>query len=263
VLTTLALRTDLRRSGAVVERNWMVHRRGWIVLVSGFLEPFFYLLSLGIGLGKLVGDVPLPGGGSVAYPVFVAPAMLAVQAMNAALTETTFNVFGKLKYMRLYDAVLATPVTTTQIALGEIGWCLARGGLYSAAFLGIMATLGLTPSPWAVLAWPAAVLIGFAFASLGMALTTFMRSWQDFDVVMVIIMVMFMFAGTFSPLSTYPGWTRPLVELLPLYHGVALTRGLTTGTLSLALLGHAAYLLACCALGLWVAGRRMGRLLMT
>lgn len=263
MLTLVLGRTDLRRSSAVVERNYTVHRRGLVVLVSGFFEPFLYLLSLGIGLGKLVGDVPLPGAGSVPYAVFVAPAMLAVQAMNAAVTETTFNVFGKLKYMRLYDAVLATPVTPTELALGEIGWCIARGGLYSAAFLGIMAILGLTPSAWAILAFPAAILVGFAFASLGMALTTFLRSWQDFDYTMVLIMLMFMFAGTFSPLSAYPGWARPLVEILPLYHGVALIRALTTGTLAWSALGHVAYLVVCCVLGLWIAGRRMGKLLMT
>lgn len=262
MLSALLVGTDIRRAGVVVGRNLLVHRRNWIVLLSGFLEPVLYLLSLGIGLGKLVGDIDLPGGGSVAYPLFVAPAMLAVQAMNAALTETTFNVFGKLKYMKLYDAVLATPVTPVELALGEIGWCLARSGLYSGAFLAIMAGLGLTPSPWALLAWPVALLIGFTFAALGMALTTLLRSWQDFDYVMVIMMVMFMFAGTFSPLTAYPAWVRPLIEIVPLYHGVVLTRGLTTGTLDLSMLGHLAYLLAAGLLGLWVAARRMGRLLM-
>ncbi|MGA8115890.1 MAG: ABC transporter permease [Actinocatenispora sp.] len=261
MLTALLGSVHSRRSGAVVERNLVVHRRGWIVLASGFLEPLLYLLSLGIGLGQLVGRIPVAGG-SLPYPVFLAPAMLAVQAMNASLVETTFNVFSKLKYMKLYDAVLATPVSPTEIALGEIGWCLARSGLYSAAFLGVMAAMGLTPSWWAVLAWPVAVLIGFAFAALGMALMTFLRGWQDFDFVMVVMMVMFMFAGTFAPLGAYPSWSRPLVELAPLYHGVALTRALTTGALSPSLFGHAAYLLACCGFGLWLAARRMRRLLL-
>ncbi len=261
MLSLLAARVDPRRCAAVVERNLVVYRRGWIVLLSGFFEPVLYLLSLGVGLGQLVGDIPVAGG-SLPYPVFVAPAMLAVQAMNASLIETTFGVFGKLKYMRLYDAVLATPVSPTDLALGEIGWCLVRSGLYSTAFLGVMAALGLTPSWWALLALPAALLTGFAFAALGMALTTFLRSWQDFDYVMVIMMVMFLFAGTFAPLGAYPGWVRPLVELTPLYHGVALIRGLTTGALTAALLGHVVYLVICCALGLAVATRRMGTLLM-
>jgi lipooligosaccharide transport system permease protein len=261
VLAGLLSRVDPRRSAAVIERNVVVHHRGWIALASGFFEPLLYLLSLGVGLGELVGRIPVPGGGLVPYPVFVAPAMLAVQAMNAAFAETTFNVFGKMKYMRLYDAVLATPVTPLELALGEIGWCLARSGLYSAAFLAIMAALGLTPSGWAVLAWPVAVLIGFTFASLGMALTTFLRGWQDFDYVVVIMMVMFLFAGTFAPLTAYPQWVCPLVELTPLYHGVSLTRGLTTGTLTVDMLGHVGYLVACCVLGLWVTSRRMSRLL--
>jgi lipooligosaccharide transport system permease protein len=250
-----------RRSGAVVERNWMVHRRGWVVLLSGFVEPFLYLLSLGIGLGRLIGTVPLPSGQQVPYPVFVAPAMLAVAAMNASMTETTFNVFGKLKYMKLYDGVMATPVTPLQLAFGEIGWCLARGSLYSAGFLAVMAAMGLTTSWWAVLALPAAILVGFTFAALGMAMVTVLRSWQDFDYVMVLIMVMFMFAGTFTPLTAYPGWVRPLVEVIPLYHGVVLVRAFTTGQLSWLLLAHVAYLLAASALGLAVTTRRMGRLL--
>jgi lipooligosaccharide transport system permease protein len=250
-----------RRSGAVIERNWMVHRRGWVVLVSGFIEPFLYLLSLGIGLGRLVGSVPLPSGHQVPYPVFVAPAMLAVSAMNASMTETTFNVFGKLKYMKLYDGVMATPVTPLQLAFGEIGWCLARGSLYSASFLAVMGAMGLTLSWWAVLALPAAILVGFTFAALGMAMVTVLRSWQDFDYVMVTIMVMFMFAGTFTPMSAYPGWVRPLVEITPLYHGVVLVRAFTTGELGWTLLAHLAYLVAASALGLAVTTRRMGRLL--
>lgn len=263
IVTTLIRHapTAARRSGAVLERNWLVHRRGWITLASGLLEPFLYLLSIGIGMGRLVGTIALPDGRPVPYPVFLAPAMLAVAAMSASLTETTFNVFGKLRYLKLYDAVIATPVTPLQIAFGEIGWCMTRGSLYSAAFLALMAGMGLVGSWWGLLALPAAILIGFMFAALGMALTTFLRSWQDFDYVMIIIMVMNLFAGTFTPIDVYPVWLRPLVELAPLYHGVVLTRALCTGTLDLTLLGHLAFLLAATALGLAVTARRMGRLL--
>ena len=119
----------------------MVNRRTWLVMFSGFFEPLFYLLSIRIGVGELIGDVTV-GGVTVDYAEFVAPALLAASAMNGAIYETTMNVFFKLKYERLYDTVLATPMSPADVALGEIGWAVIRGGLYSAAFLVTMTALG-------------------------------------------------------------------------------------------------------------------------
>ncbi|HKB30968.1 MAG TPA: ABC transporter permease [Streptosporangiaceae bacterium] len=228
----------------MVERSIMVYRRSWPVLISGFFEPLFYLLSIGLGLGALVGKVPGPAGRPIGYVAFVAPAMLASASMNGAIFDATFNVFFKLKYEKLYDSVLATPMTVGNIALGEITWALLRGAFYAAMFLIVMAIMGLIHSPWAVLALPGAVLIGWAFAATGMAATCYLRSWQDFDYITMVMVPMFLFSATFYPLAVYPRALQVVVEAAPLYQGVALLRGLTLGAIGPGLLGHAAYLAA-------------------
>jgi lipooligosaccharide transport system permease protein len=250
-----------RRAGLLIERNLLVYRRGWLVIVSGFFEPLFYLLSIGLGIGALVGGVVVDGR-EVAYTAFVAPALLASSAMNGAIYDSTFNVFFKLKEAKTYDAILATPVGVGDVALGEIAWALIRGGIYAAAFLVVMVALGMALSPWAVLAFPAALLVGFAFGAVGMAATSFMRTWQDFDLVQLVILPLFLFSATFYPITTYPEPIRILVQLTPLYHGVDLIRGLTTGALGPGLLVHVAYLVAMGLLGLAVTSRRLGKLLL-
>lgn len=259
-LTPLSL-LGSRRSLRLVERNVLVYRRGWVFLVTGFFEPFFYLLSIGIGVSHLVGGLSLAGR-TVPYTAFVAPGMLAASAMNGALFDATFNIFFKLKITKVYDAVLATPLGVSDVALGELVWTLMRAGLYSGAFLAVMAALGYVLSPWAVLCYPAAVLIGFAFSAAGMAATSYMRSWQDFDRVSLAILPLFLFSATFYPLSVYPGWLQLVVRLTPLYQGVVLVRGLDAGAFSWALLGHALYLLAMGGAGLAVTSRRFAQLLM-
>ncbi|HEV7810498.1 MAG TPA: hypothetical protein VGO64_07855, partial [Candidatus Limnocylindrales bacterium] len=179
-----------RRARFLVERNVYVYRRTWIVLLSGFFEPLFYLGSIGFGLGGLVGSVSGPGGGPISYQLFVAPALLASAAMNGAIAEGTFNFFFKLKYNKTFDAILATPLSAGDVAVGELVWALIRGGIYAIAFLLVMALLGLVVSPWVVLAVPAALLIGFAFGGVAMAATSFMRSWQDFDLIQLVILPM-------------------------------------------------------------------------
>jgi lipooligosaccharide transport system permease protein len=250
------------RGWRLVERNLLVYRRSWFVFVSGFLEPVFFLLSIGIGVAELVGGFTLRDGTVVSYTVFVAPAMLAASAMNGAILEATYNIFFKIKYNKLYDAVLATPLRPWDIAVGEVTWGLLRGGCYSAMFVLVMVAMGLVESWWAVLALPAAVLIGYAFAGAGMAATTWMRSWQDFEFVQITIMPMFLFSATFFPLETYPAPVQGLVAVTPLYQGVVLVRGLTTGVLGWELLVAAGYLAAMGTTGLYVASRRLGRLLL-
>jgi lipooligosaccharide transport system permease protein len=234
----------------------------WLVFVSGVAEPLFYLLSVGIGLGVLVGKVPGPGGTLVPYREFVAPGLLAVSAMNGAMYDSTFNVFFRLKYEKLYDAVLATPVGPFEIAVGEIGWALLRATIYAVAFALVMAVMGLITSWWAVLAVPVTVLIGFAFAAVGMAATTYMKSWQDFDYVLLVSMPLFLFSTTFYPLSVYPRVVGAIVEWTPLYQGVVLLRDLVLGDPGYDLLWRALYLAAMGAAGLTVAARRIAKLLL-
>ena len=259
-LTPFAL-LGTSRARRIVERNFLVYRRGWIFIISGFLEPFFYLLSIGVGLNKLVGSIDV-GGQVVAYAAFVAPGLLAASAMNGGMIDATFNVFFKLKIVKVYDAMLSTPLGVGDVALGELSWALLRGALYSGAFLCVMAGLGYVVSPWAALCFPGALCITFAFAAVGMAGTTYMRSWQDFDMVSLAIIPLFLFSATFFPLSVFPGWLQFVVRCTPLYQGVALLRAFDLGLFSWALLGHVAYLLAMGTAGLVVTSRRLARLLL-
>ena len=270
-LRVLPGRGPLRRARAsvggrgslfLVERHALVYRHMWLVFVSGVVEPLFYLLSIGVGLGKLVGSVQGPGGAPVSYAAFVAPALLASASMNGALFDSTFNVFFRLKYEKLYDAALATPMRAGDVALGEISWALLRGALYAVAFLVVMAAMGLVYSWWALAALPAAVRTGFAFAAGGMACTTYMRTWQDFEFVTLATLPMFLFSTTFYPLSVYPRPLQFVVECTPLYQSVVMLRDLTLGTVGPGLLWHAAYLAILGGIGLLVAGRRIGKLLL-
>jgi lipooligosaccharide transport system permease protein len=251
------------RARMVVHRSLLVNRRTWMTVFSGFFEPVFYLLALGVGFSKLVGTMTGPGGQPIGYTAFVAPALLAASAMNGAVFDSTFNVFHKLKYAKLYDSMLATPLGPADVALGEISWALLRGGLYAAGFLAVMAIMGLITSAWALLALPAALLIALAFGAVGMAATTFMRSWQDFDLVNLATLPMFFFSTTFYPITVYPGWLRWVIECLPLYHGIEMMRELTTGYVGLGLLGHVAYFVVMSVVGAFGAARRLKKLLLT
>ncbi len=247
---------------ALVERNVLSFRQRWVTLVSGFFEPVFYLFSLGVGLGTLIGTVTLDDGTTVAYATFVAPALLAASAMNGAVFDSTFNIFFKMKFAKLYDAVLATPLGPRDIAVGEISWALIRGLLYAIAFFIVALVAGLVESWWSLLALPAASLIGFAFAAVGMAATTFMRSWQDFDYVQLVVLPLFLFSSTFYPLSTYPQSLQWVVQATPLYHGVSLVRDLMLGNVNAGLLWHVLYLAVMGLIGIVIAARRLERLLL-
>jgi lipooligosaccharide transport system permease protein len=264
VTMTIANRVSPGRVGAVIGRNVGALRSGpsyWLVLLSGFFEPLLYLLSIGVGVGALVGDLTLGDGTRMSYAAFVAPAMLAVSAMSGALAETTFNFFFKMKYMKTFDAVLATPVGPVEIALGELVWAVVRGSLYTGLFLVVMVALGLTTPVWALAAFPATVLVGLAFGAVGMAGSTLMRGWQDFDLLTTAQFAMFLFSGTFSPVQDYPAGVEILIEATPLYHAVELIRGLSLGRPGPGLLVHVAYLGAMVAVGLWFAARRVQRVL--
>ena len=188
----------------------------------------------------------------VPYDQFVAPGLMAAAAMNGAIFECTANVFFKIKHSKLYDAVLATPMSAGDVAFGEISGAVVRSAVYSVAFALTMWALGMVESPWFVLAIPAATLIGLTFASLGMALTTFMRSWEDFEYVPAITLPLFLFSTTFYPISQYGEWSW-VVGFSPLYHGVELVRAANLGQWDPSIIGHVAVLV-----GLSLVGRDGG-----
>lgn len=266
VATKLAtVPTSPSRVGAVINRNVGALRSGpsyWLVLFSGFFEPVLYLLAIGVGVGQLIPSLSVDGR-VMSYAQFVAPAMLAVSAMMGALAETTFNFFFKFKYVKTYDAMLATPIRPMEIAFGELLWAMIRGSLYTAAFLIVMVAMDLTTIGWAIAAFPATMLVGLAFGAVGMAISTFIRGWQDFDLMFAGQFAMFLFSGTFSPVQDYPLGVEIVIAITPLYHAVELVRGIATGVLSVGMLGNAAYLAAMTALGLLLANRRMTKVLCT
>lgn len=263
--TTAALRAHPlsagEATGLLVYRNYLAYRRAWYIFATGFLEPVFYLFSIGVGVGALVTGFEF-NGQDIPYAEFVAPGMLAASAMNGSLLDSTFNFFFKLKYNKLFDQMLATPLTTMDIARGELSWSLLRGGIYSAGFLLVMVAMGLVSSWWALLAVPAALLIGLAFGGVCMALTTWMRTWQDFEWVNLAVIPMFLFSATFFPVEAYPEAVRWVVEFTPLYRGVVLCRELTTGALSWDSLFSVVYLVAMGVVGLMIVRRRLDTLLL-
>ncbi|RKS85624.1 lipooligosaccharide transport system permease protein [Microbacterium sp. AG790] len=263
VSSTVARRGGVRalwagNPGAVVQRGLIAARSSsWAVVLSGFFEPVFYLASMGIGLGALIGDVETAQGASVSYAAFIAPALLAVSAMNGAIYDSTWNVFFKLNYGKLYEGMLATSLGPLDVALGEILYALLRGLAYATGFMIIMQILGLNLAWTAVLALPAVVLIAFGFASLGMAVTSYMKTFQQMDWINFVLLPMFLFSATFYPITVYPGWVQQIVMALPLWHGVELIRGLTTGILNVDMLWHVLYYVVMIAIGLVFTTKRL------
>ncbi|MGI6869953.1 ABC transporter permease [Amycolatopsis sp. 3B14] len=250
------------RASKLVERSILAYSRMWLVFASGVLEPLLYLVAFQIGFGRLVGDATGPDGQPMSYVAFVAPALLASSAMNGAVFDSTFNVFFKFRYAKTYDAMLATPIGPLDIAIGEISWAVLRGGLYSVAFFAVMAAMGLVTSAWALLLIPVALLIALAFAAIGMACATFLRSTSQFDYIQLAVVPMFLFSTTFYPLSVYPGPLQVVVQCSPLYHGIQLMREFAVGALHPGMIGHVAYLVALAILGIWGAARRLSGLLL-
>lgn len=263
-MTPLALNVpSLRRSSRMVQRSLLVYKHTWMVILSGFFEPLFYLLGIGIGLGTMVPEI-----GGVSYSAFVAPGLLASSCMNGAITDGFFNIFFKLHFQKTYDGILATPMRVADIAFGEMLWALIRGALYAVAFLLVLIVLGETTgpqtilSPWAVLALPGAVLVCAAFSSIALCLSSFVRKIQDFDLVMGLFVVpMFLFSGIFVPVTQFPAPVQWIVQAAPLYHGVATLRQLTTGKIGPDILGHVAYLLMVGGAALTLAMYRLERAL--
>ncbi|MEU7774678.1 ABC transporter permease [Micromonospora taraxaci] len=245
-----------RRALALIERNFMIYRRSVTPLLNALVEPILYLLSIGIGVGLLVGTVP---GVEVPYVVYVAPAILATTAMNTAFNQTSFGVFIRMRVEKTYEAILPTPLSVTDIAVGEVTSAMINALLTSIGFLTLMAVGGLVTSPWVLLALPASVLIAYAFAAAGLAVTTYLRDFADFQYIQLVMLPMYLFATTFYPLSVYPEAVRPVIRALPLYHSIELVREPALGRLGWDLLIPVAYLVAFGSVAMYVATRRMTR----
>jgi lipooligosaccharide transport system permease protein len=251
-----------RPQAVVLRAMYALKTSAWFIVISGFFEPVFYLLSFGLGLGTLIGKVSGPKGIPVSYAAFIAPALLATSAMNGAIYDSTWNVFFKMRFARLYEGMVATSLGTLDIALGEIIYALLRGLVYALAFMGVMAALGLVLSPWGILAVPAALLIAFGFSACGMAITSYMTTFQQMDWINFFMLPMFMFSATFYPIAVYPEAIQWLIKAFPLWHGIELIRGLTLGQVDPSLLWHVLYFAVMIGLGLVATTRRLTALFM-
>ena len=239
----------------VVQRNAMVYRRIWRGSVfSSFLQPTLFLLSIGLGLGAMVdaGSSGLPPG--VTYAQFLAPGLLAASAMQTAGFESTYPVLGKLMWFHNYEAITSTPIRVADVVLGELAWVAVRLTTIATTFVLVMAAFGIPRSPLVVLAIPAAVLTGLAFAAPIMAYTATMKHSNTFNVLFrFVITPLFLFSGVFFPVDRLPDLLERVARLTPLYHGVELVRGLVLGGLSTSWPIHIMFLAAFAACGIATA----------
>ncbi|AMB39711.1 ABC transporter permease [Arthrobacter sp. TES] len=250
-----------RNAKAVVARGLMAAKSStWLVLLSGFFEPVLFLLAMGVGMGSIVGTVEGPGGTEISYAAYIAPALLAVSAMNGAIYDSTWNVFFKMNFAKLYQGMLYTSLGPLDVAMGEIFLALLRGLLYATGFTAVMGVMGLLTTWWAILVIPASVLIAFGFASFGMGITSFMKTFQQMDWINFFLLPMFLFSATFYPLSVYPQPIQWFIQAMPLWHGVELLRQISAGSFSPATAIHVAYYLVMIVLGIMLTTGRLRQL---
>ena len=251
------------RASVLIERGiYAAKSSNWLVIVSGFVEPVLYLMAFGFGIGQLIGDMQDGNGNPVSYAAYIAPALLATSAMNGAIYDATWNVFFKMHFAKIYQVMLSSSMGPLDVALGEIAWALLRGATYSIGFMAIVVPLGLVTSWWGLLAIPAATLIAFAFASIGMAVTSYMKNFQQMQWIQFFLLPMFLFSGTFFPVSVYPEWIQAVVRALPLWQGVDLIRSLMLGIVDWGVAWHVLYFLVLIVGGLWFTTNRLRALFM-
>lgn len=231
-----------------------------VIFLSGFLEPVLFLTSFGLGISPMISGVEAADGGTISYAAFIAPALLAVSAMNGAVFDSTWNVFFKLKITKLYQTMMSTSLGPLDVALGEILLALFRGGIYGLGFLAVVVSVGLVDPLPAVLMWLTALLVAWGFASVGMALTSFMKRFQQMDWMTMLLMPMFLFSATLFPIEVYPAGVQVAIQALPLWHGVELMRDIAFWSFDAMTLVHIGYYLALIAVGMTVAAYRMRKL---
>ena len=253
-----------RNARAVIARGLLATRSSnWAIMVSGFFEPVLYLVSMGVGLGALVGTVAGPDGGENSYAAYIAPALLAVSAMNGAVYDSTWNVFFKMNFAKLYQGMLHTSLGPLDVAIGEIFLALLRGAIYATGFTAVMAMMGLITTPVALLMIPAAVVVAFGFAAFGMGITSFMKTFQQMEWINFVMLPMFLFSATFYPLSVYPQPIQWFIQALPLWHGVELLRQISVASFSASTLIHLGYFLVMIVVGMLLTTARLRKLFLS
>ncbi len=244
-------------------RYWLTnYRRTWRgSIYTSVLSPVLYLGAMGLGLGKLVDAHGTARLGGVSYLAFLAPGLLAAAAMQAGIEESTYPVLGSVKWRRTYYAAAASPLRPADIFHGHLLFTTMRLAMNSAIFLAVMAAFGAITSPWVLAALPVAVLTGLAFAAPIEAWAITVVKDTSFALVFRFGMIpLFLFSGTFFPVTQLPAWIRPLAYITPLWHGVALCRSLSLGTATLGgALVHVGYLAALAAVSIAVGNRTYRR----
>jgi len=257
--------TRLGRAAAVTEWHARSYRRTWrATITTAFLNPVFFLLSVGVLLGQLVDEGQASLGG-LSYVEFVAPGLVAATAMQIGANDSMWPVMAGIKWLRTYHAVMATPVRVGELVLGTIGWTAIRMFVAASIFTAVAAVGGAIPSPLGVLTPFAALLCGLAFAAPITAFSAALEGGDDgwFPALnRFVIIPMFLFAGIFFPVSQLPDWLEPVAWATPLWHGITLCRDLTGGTLEALAIVHVAYLLAFVVAGIVVAVRLHRRALL-
>jgi lipooligosaccharide transport system permease protein len=254
--------TVLTASGRVWHRNWLVYRRLWHrSLAFGFLQPVLFLTAMGIGIGALLTPEDLSAFGGFDYITWLGPGLLAAMAMQTATFESTYPIMNKIMWGRNYEAMLSTPLQIRNIVWGELAWSAFRIGTLAVVFLVVLYLFGIPQSPLAVLAIPFTILIGLAFSSCLIAFTATQKNDVGFSAVFrFIINPLFLFSGTFFPLTQLPEPVQFIAWLTPLFHGVQLVRGSILGTLEpIPAVLNFTYLLVMFGIGAWLAERNLTR----
>ena len=254
--------TVLTASGRVWHRNWLVYRRLWHrSLAFGFLQPVLFLTAMGVGIGALLTPEDLSAFGGFDYITWLGPGLLAAMAMQTATFESTYPIMNKIMWGRNYEAMLSTPLLIRNIVWGELAWSAFRIGTLATVFLVVLVLFGIPQSPLAVLAIPFTILIGLAFSSCLIAFTATQKNDVGFSAVFrFIINPLFLFSGTFFPLTQLPEPVQFIAWLTPLFHGVQLVRGSILGTLEpIPAVLNLTYLLVMFGIGAFLAERNLTR----
>ena len=246
----------------VLEHRLLEYRRTFRGSVfNSFLSPVLFLAAMGVGVGTYVDNTGSAALGGVTYLAFLAPGLLAASAMQTAAGEATFPILAAIVWVRQFPAMLATPISIRDIVLGQIGYFAVRLVLVATIFVAVVVALGAAHSPLIVLAIPAAVLTGLAFATPISAFSATIRDGAEFNLLFrFVITPLFLFSGTFFPIEQLPEPLRLVAWITPLYQGVALTRGLALGTLTAPDAAvHVTYLAVMAVAGAFVFERALAR----